>query len=186
MGEIDPLSIQCSVYRMNYISMIDEALNRQGVYFTHPGHGLRPENSVVDETPQQIELVTDNPDLEPPELDVNGIRISAEPTYPEAPNGETLVTITFRVRDNISGYEITSMRLRDPQGISHQGYHYHAGRSRLFPEGDPTDWTTHTRTVLLPPGSAPGTWGLVEMTIRDRAGNFQRYNFTEIIHFDVY
>ena len=182
---IMPHYMPSSVYRMNYISMIDEALNRQGVYFTHPGHGLRPENSVVDETPQQIELVTDNPDLEPPELDVNGIRISAEPTYPEAPNGETLVTITFRVRDNISGYEITSMRLRDPQGISHQGYHYHAGRSRLFPEGDPTDWTTYTRTVLLPPGSAPGTWGLVEMTIRDRAGNFQRYNFTEIIHFEV-
>ena len=183
---IMPHYMPSSTYRMNYIRMIDEALNRRGVYFTHPGHGLRPEQSVVDETPQQIELVTNNPDLEPPELDINDIRISAEPTYPEAPNGETLVTVTFRVRDNISGYRIASMELRDPQGIEHQGYHYHAGRSRLFPEGDPTDWTTYTRTVLLPPGSAPGTWGLVEMTIRDRAGNFQRYNFTEIIHFDVY
>ena len=180
-----PHYMPSSVYRMNYISMIDEALNRQGVYFTHPGHVLRPEENIVDEAPRQIRLATNNPDLQPPELDVNGIQISAEPTYPDAPNGETLVTITFRVRDNISGYEIASMQLRDPQGIEHYGYHYSRDRSRLFPEDDPTHWTTHTRTVLLPPGSAPGIWGLAEMTIEDRAGNFQRYDFTEIIHFEV-
>ena len=131
----------------------------------------------MDENPQQIELETNNPDLEPPELDINDIQISAEPTYPDAPNGETLVTTTFRVRDNISGYKIASVELRDPQGIKHQGYHYHAGRSRLFPEGDPTHWTTYTRTVLLPPGSAPGTWGLAEMTIRDRAGQLPALRF---------
>lgn len=183
---IMPHYMPSSVYRMNYIKMFDEALNTRGVYFTHPEHALRPEQSVVDEAPQQIELVTNNPDLEPPELDINDIQISAEPTYPEAPNGETLVTVTFRVRDNISGYRIASMELRDPQGIKHQDYHYHARSFQLFPEGDPTNWTTYTQTVLLPPGSAPGTWGLAEMTIRDRAGNFRRYNFTEIIHFDVY
>ena len=180
-----PHYMPSSIYRMNYIVMIDEALNERGVYFTHPGHGLRPTSIVVDETPRQIELQTNNPDLDPPELDINGIEISAEPTYPDAPNGETLVTITFRVRDNISGYNIGSMRLRDPQGIEHHHYHYSPDRSRLFPEGDPTRWTTHTQTVLLPPGSAPGTWGLAEMTVRDRAGSFQRYDFTEIIHFEV-
>ncbi len=180
-----PHYMPSSIYRMNYIHMNDEALNAKGVYFTHPGHSLRQEESIVDEPPQQIRLETNNPDLEPPELDVNGIRISAEPTNPDAPNGETLVTITFRVRDNISGYEVASMQLRDPQGIEHYGYHYSRNRSRLFPEDDPTNWTTHTRTVLLPPGSAPGIWGLAEMTIEDRAGNFQRYDFTEIIHFEV-
>ena len=180
-----PHYMPSSIYRMNYISMIDEALNTRGVYFTHPGSVLRPEQSVVDETPRQIELVTNNPDLGLPELDINGIKVSAEPTYPDAPNGETLVTITFRVRDNISGYGMTRMRLRDPQGIEHYFDHFPEDRSRLFPEGDPAHWTTHTRTVLLPPGSAPGIWGLAEMTIRDRAGNFRRYDFTEIIHFEV-
>ncbi len=180
-----PHYMPSSVYRMNYIIMVDEALNSRGVYFTHPGHGLRPEQSVVDETPRQIELVTSNPDLNPPELDINDIQINAEPTYPDAPNGETLVTITFPVRDNISGYEIAHMMLRDPQGIEHYFYHHAEDRSRLFPEGDPARWATQTRTVLLPPGSAPGIWGLAEMTIQDRAGNFRRYDFTEIIHFEV-
>ncbi len=180
-----PHYMPSSVYRMNYISMIDEALNRRGVYFTHPGYSLRPEDSVEDETPRQIKLVTNNPDLKPPELDINDIKISAEPTYPDAPNGETLVTIAFRVRDNISGYVVAGMQLRDPQGIEHHFYHYSRDRSRLFPESDPTHWTTHTRTVLLPPGSAPGIWGLAEMTIEDRAGSFRRYDFTEIIHFEV-
>ena len=172
-----PHYMPSSTYRMNYISMIDEALNRQGVYFTHPGSGLRPEESVVDETPRQIELVTNNPDLKLPELDVNRIKVSAEPTYPDAPNGETLVTITFPVRDNISGYEVAYMRLRDPQGIEHRLDHYSEDRSRLFPEGDPARWVTHTRTVLLPPGSAPGIWGLTEMTIRDRGGQLPALRF---------
>ena len=183
---IMPHYMPTSTYTMNFIGMIDQALNEHGVYFTHPGHGLRPEQSIVDEAPQQIELVTDNPDLSPPELDINDIEISAEPTYPDAPNGETLVTISFRVRDNVSGYRQAQLMLRDPQGIEHfYGYHYDESRDLLFPEGDPTQWTTYTRTVLLPPGSAPGTWGLAQLTIQDRAGNFKRYDFTEIIHFDV-
>ena len=40
---IMPHYMPSSIYRMNYISMIDEALNKQGVYFTHSGHALRPE-----------------------------------------------------------------------------------------------------------------------------------------------
>ena len=182
---IMPDYMPSSTYRMNSIEMIDRARNYRRVYFTHPGHGLRPEDAVVDEAPQQIELVTDNPDLEPPELDINDIEISAEPTYPDAPNGETLVTISFLVRDNVSGYRIAALMLRDPQGIEHPYWAYNEGSWSWFPESDPTQWTTYTRTVLLPPGSAPGIWGLAQMTIRDRAGNFKRYDFTEIIHFDV-
>ena len=182
---IMPHYMPSSIYRMNYIWMIDEALNEQGAYFTDPGHGLRPEQRIVDEAPQQIELMTDNPDLEQPELDINDIQISAEPTYPDAPNGETLVTIRFRVRDNISGYRIAGLMLRDPQGIEHHHWAYNEGTWSWFPEGDPTRWTTYTRTVVLPPGSAPGIWGLAEMTIEDRAGNFKPYDFTEIVHFDV-
>ena len=54
----------------------------------------------------------------------------------------------------------------------------------FFPTG-PYQWTTHTWAVILPPGSAPGAWGLAELTVWDRAGNFRLYDFTEIIHFVV-
>ena len=197
-GRYDPLERKCrvtfvmphympsSVYTMNLIEMVDRALNFSRVYFRHPGHGLRPEDSVVDETAQQIDLMTDNPDTEPPELDINNIQISAEPANPDNPDGETLVTLVYSVRDNISGFEIASLYLRDPQGIDHQFYAYeNTAYSSLFPSGDPSQWTAYTWTVLLPAGSAPGTWGLAEMTVRDRAQNFRAYNFTEIIHFDV-
>ena len=197
-GRYDPLERKCrvtfvmphympsSVYTMNLIEMVDRALNFSRVYFRHPGHGLRPEDSVVDETAQQIDLMTDNPDTEPPELDINNIQISAAPTNPDNPDGETLVTLVYSVRDNISGFEIASLYLRDPQGIDHQFYAYeNTAYSSLFPSGDPSQWTAYTWTVLLPAGSAPGTWGLAEMTVRDRAQNFRAYNFTEIIHFDV-
>ena len=180
-----PHYVPSSVYTMNLIEMADRASNLSRVYFRHPGHGLRPEDSIVDEDGPQIELVTDNPDTEPPELDVENISIHAEPTKPDNPDGETLVTLRYRLRDNISGAHDTVISLRDPQGIGHFFWDTAPDRSQLFPSGDPSQWADQTFTVLRPAGSAPGTWGLAEMTVRDRAGNFKAYDFTEIIHFDV-
>ena len=196
-GHYDPQESMCqvtfvmphympsSVYTMNYIRMTDRALNRSGIYFGDPNHGLRQEQSTIDETAQQIELATNNPDTEPPELDVENIRISAEPANLNAPDGETLVILEFSVRDKISGFTHGSLYLRDPQGIDHHFYAYAPDRGQLFPSSDPSVWTAHTWTVILPAGSAPGIWGLAEMTVWDRAENFKAYDFTEIIHFDV-
>ena len=180
-----PHYMPSSVYTLNFVWMQDRAQNESTVYFGDPGHGLRQEGSIVDEIAQQIELVTNNPDTEPPELDVENIRIHAEPTRPDNPDGETLVTLRYRIRDNISGAHDTAIYLRDPQGIDHFFWDTAPDRGRLFPSGDPSQWAGRTFTVLLPAGSAPGTWGLAEMTVRDRARNFKAYDFTEIIHFDV-
>ncbi len=168
-----------STYSLDYINMTDRAGNRNSFEF---GNSSEPAEY---EASPQIELITSNPDTEAPHVDLNAIRISAEPTNPSAPNGETLVTLTFRIRDNISGFVLGSLYLRDPQGIDHQFYIDDPNRGDLFPPGDPSQWTTHTWTVILPPGSAPGTWGLAEMTVWDRAKNFRMYDFTEILHFAV-
>ena len=40
-----------------------------------------------------------------PELDLNNLSITATPTNPDSPNGETIVEFTFRVKDDISGYK---------------------------------------------------------------------------------
>ena len=182
---IMPDYMPSSIYSLNYIKMFDLALNQRGTYFTNSSGGLRNEDINLDEFPQQIELVTGNQDIIHPELDLNDIQIVATPTNPDAPNGETIVSVTFHVRDNISGYNIASLILRDPQGIEHQYWVYNDETWSVFPKGDVTQWTTYTRNIVLPVGSAPGTWGVSEITIYDRAGNFKGYDFTEIIHFDV-
>ena len=196
-GNYDEVSEVCSVnfimpdymasstYSMNYINMTDLALNKSSTYFTTPNHGIRDKDVIVDELPQTIGLNTTNQDIEQPELDLNDIQIVAVPTNPEAPNGETIVTVTFNVRDNISGYNIASLYLRDPQGINHHFWAYNDDTWTIFPTDDPSEWHTYTRNIVLPVGSAPGTWGLSELTIYDRAGNFKGHDFTEIIHFDV-
>ena len=94
-------------YKVNRIFMADFALNMSTVYFT---------DSEDDEPPVTIEVQTTNPDSLPPVLNVNRITIEASPTHIEAPNGETQVDITFRVKDDISGYAHANMSLRDPQG----------------------------------------------------------------------
>ena len=60
------------------------------------------------------------------------------------------------------------------------------GSEESTPTRDPTIWESFERTVILPPGSLPGIWGIVEMLVEDRAKNLQRYNFVEIVHFEVH
>ena len=183
---IFPDYFQSGTYTLNYIGMVDVALNSRGVYFTDPRHGLRDEDEIFDELPATINIVTTNPDSTPPVLALNQINIEAKPTNPEAPNGETLVDITFRVKDDISGYSRSDLILRDPQGVTHRfGHGISNADSYIYFDGDPTIYQTYHQTITLPVGSAPGTWGLAGMTIMDKAYNVLRVDFTEIVRFEV-
>ncbi len=182
-----PHYMPSSVYAMDFLRMSDIALNERFVYF-RPGADTTlaaNRDREIDEAAREIQVVTRNPDLDPPELDVANIKIDGDPTRPEDPNGETLVTLKFRVRDNISGFSLANLNLRDPQGIEHFYWVYPPGRDTLFPADSPSEWSTHEWSVLLPAGSAPGTWGLADMTVQDRAGNFKGHDFTEIVRFEV-
>ena len=174
-------------YEVNYIYMQDKALNGRGVYFTNPDYSLGEEDITTDEKPATIEVKTKNPDTTPPVLDLNRITIAAEPTNPAAPNGETKVDISFRVKDDISGYSITTIWLRDPQGVDHYNTHWISNREyyKVYFSGDPTSWQTYEKTINLPVGSAPGIWGISEMVVEDKAHNKFRADFTEIVRFEV-
>ena len=182
VGLIIPDYYQSGIYTVNYISMVDVALNLGNVYFD-------PSNSSesIGEAPASIEIQTKNPDSTPPTLDLNRITIKAEPTNPEAPNGETLVDIEFRIKDDISGYGSSNIYLRDPQGVMHHYWHcqicFEGGG--IYFNGDPTVYRTYHKRITLPVGSAPGTWGLAEMTVQDLAENIIRIDFTEIVRFKV-
>ena len=178
---------QSGTHTVVSIGMEDVAGNHSGVWFVLPGRGFGENETLTDEVPPAITVQTRFPDAEPPELDLNAITIKAEPTHPSAPNGETRVDITFRVRDNIAGYETARIHLRDPQGVRHGYSHYgpdHGGHAgNFYFTGDPTRYRTYQKTVILPVGSPPGTWGLSDMTLDDKAGNTRRVDFTEIIRF---
>ena len=183
-----PNYMSSGTWRSNYIRQIDEAGNETRNYFATPDGvdtGTNFGGTKLDELAPEVTLTTTNPDTTPPELDLNDIGITATPTNPDNPNGETKVEFRFRVKDDISGYQIGYYTLRDPQGLTTAFYHYPARRSQLFPISEDLDWFEYTDTVTLPAGSAPGTWGVVELTLRDRAQNFKAYNFTEIISFDL-
>ena len=175
------------IWKLNYILMVDIALNSRGVYFTDSRDGLSDDEVAIDELPASINIQTKNPDTTPPVLDLNRITIEAEPTNPAAPNGETRVDITFRVKDNISGYRSTDMLLRDPQGVEHRFGHWvsDADYYKIYFSGDPTVYKTYKQTIILPVGSVPGIWGLAEMTVWDKAQNKLIADFTEIVRFEV-
>lgn len=172
-------------YELNRISMRDVAYNGINVFFTQEPDSNPLDYRHIDETPKSIVIRTTNPDLQGPTLNVNRITITAEPTIPEAPNGETTVDISFFVKDNISGYDIGGMYLRDPHGSMHHFWHYPPGRGEMYPSDNPTIYKEYHQRIILPVGSIPGTWGLAEMTLKDKARNFSKYDFTEIVRFEI-
>ena len=164
-------------YSINFLSLVDSAGNRSNYYFYADGTG--------DGYPTLFYYNSENSDYEAPELDVNNITITATPTHPDNPNGETLVKITYYVRDNASGLGTVYFMLLDPLGRTFGEYHYHENFYAMFFNGDPTEWRKYEVSIILPEGSAPGKWGLLEFHLYDKAGNFEAYNFLEIIHFQV-
>lgn len=171
-----PEHYSSGVYEISEISLWDTANNNK---FYHVNYG-----ELVDEN-NLIEITTPNPDNTGAVLDVNDITVTAQPSIPEQPNGETFVTITMKVSDDISGIKIGYIRFLDPQGIQHGYWIYFPYRSDYYFEGDPTEIKSYTFTSTLPKGSAPGTWGIYEISLTDQALNKSVYNFAEIIHFTV-
>ncbi|RKU38940.1 hypothetical protein C6496_04910 [Candidatus Poribacteria bacterium] len=180
---IIPDYFQSGTYTVSTITMEDVALNASSVYFTDWFGEYN--NSGLDEPPATIEIQTTNPDSTQPVLDINQITIQAEPTQPHAPNGETRVDIIFRIKDNISGYASTDILLRDPQGGTHFFRHYDVDFWDIYFSRDPKVYETYHKTIILPVGSAPGTWGLAEMNVHDKAQNTLHADFTEIVRFEV-
>ena len=182
---IVPEYFQSGTYQLNYIIMQDIGLNSRGVYFTDPHASLREEEEILDEKPATIDIQTTNPDNTPPTLDLNRITVTAVPTNPDAPNGETQVDITFNIKDNISGYSLSEIYLRDPHGVTHFYRHYHMDYHKIYFSGDPIVYQTYQKTIILPVGSIPGTWGIAQMNIFDKAQNILRADFTEIVRFEI-
>lgn len=174
-------------YTVNQVFLKDLALNASYTYFrTSPSNSGNSDGLVdlLDEPAPSIEIVTPNPDRVAPELDVNRITVKAVPTNPTRPDGETLVTITYYARDNASGYGVGNLVLRDPQGGEYFRWDYQRNFYTDFFDGDPKAWEKYTFETILPRGSVPGIWGLLQMTLSDKAGNSKSYSFLETVRFD--
>ena len=69
--------------------------------------------------------------------------------------------------------------------MEHYFAHYTENLHRIYFQGDPRVWETHEKTIILPVGSIPGIWGLVQINMEDKAQNPLHVDFTETIRFEV-
>ena len=184
-GEFDSKTNSCIVsfkiteyfrsgsYSVKQIVMSDTAENYSTINFTN----ILENNSVL--------VRTTNPDTNYPYLDTNNISITANPTNPVEPNGETNIKIIYYAKDDKSGLGHVSYILRDPQGIQHNFYHYHKNFYNLFFSENPNELTRYDINLILPEGSAPGKWALIQIKLDDKANNSKSYDFAELIHFEI-
>ena len=168
---------QSGEYSINYLALIDFGENWSHNNFYSDGAGAGKNVT--------FNYYSEHSDYEPPEINLNNIIVNAYPTHPEAPNGETLVTIDFFARDNASGLGRCYFGLIDPMGNVNGGEYTHENYCSTFFKGNATEWKAYRISIILPEGSAPGTWGLYDFYVCDKAGNFRHYNFLEIVHFVI-
>ena len=176
---IIPSFYSTGTYEIQMISIDDIATNNSRYNINYDE--FKDEN-------RSIYIETPNPDNEKPVLDVNNIKVEARPSNPTTPNGETFVNITITISDNLSGVRIGYLKLIDPQGLLHEDWIYFEGINHTgtySPFEDNTTPRTFTIKRTLPAGSAPGIWGIYEISLTDFAENSVVYNFAEIVHFEV-
>ena len=143
----------------------------------------------IDEQNPKVTIETKTPDTTPPTLDVNRITVDAEPVNPVNPNGETLVTVAYYLKDDISGFERGHIAIRDPLGgessYGFQGPYSYMHTGELYFQGAPTVYRKYTSSIHLPEGSFPGVWGVIGISVTDKANNSIYHDFTEITRFEV-
>ncbi|RKU30908.1 hypothetical protein C6497_03580 [Candidatus Poribacteria bacterium] len=165
------------VYELNRLYYQD-AINRESVYLPN-----------IDEQIQKVTIETKNPDTTPPTLDVNRITVDAQPANPENPDGATYVTVSYYVKDDISGFERGHIAVRDPLGGERKhdiwGPYEYGFTNEIYFQGDPKVFRKYTSTIYLSKGSHPGIWGVIGIGVTDKARNQIYHDFTEITRFEV-
>lgn len=186
-GEGDIWTLRSTFYFPHYMPggvyelkrlQFEDAINREYVWLPD-----------IDEQIQKVTIETKNPDTTPPTLDVNRISVDAETANPANPNGETFVTVAYYVKDDISGFEEGHIAIRDPLGGERSygisgPYTYSSTREIYFQE-DPNVYRKYTAYITLPEGSFPGVWGVIGISVADKARNVIYHDFTEITRFEV-
>ena len=172
------------VYELKRLSFKD-AINNESAWLPN-----------IDEQIQKVTIETKTPDTTPPTLDVNRITVDAEPVNPANPNGETLVTVAYYVKDDISGFEKGHIAIRDPLGgerryniwgpYSYYNHTYSSNHTNeIYFQEEPNVSRKYTSSIHLPEGSFPGIWGVIGISVTDKARNYIYHDFTEITRFEV-
>lgn len=199
-------------YAPAFLMLMDRSHERIDVPFVknHPTYEEPKTMWVEPPIPDEFKPILDVTRCQTSDLEEQCLRVTAQPTQPNAPNGETLVRVYYWAWDDgelakASGIKMGSIRLRNPQGQQFHYWHYEAtpgmiGRTPQYyrsdfacppytlernPECDATTKVQYVFETLLPEGSVPGTWGLSELEVIDHAGNPQIQQFTETFQFDV-
>ncbi|MEK0422550.1 MAG: hypothetical protein RLZ95_460 [Bacteroidota bacterium] len=185
-------------YSVSYIDMQDVALNVRQLLLdkdtANKNYFIAPRFVNQRAIRDSVYMKTKYPDLKPPVIDLNDIKIQATPTNPSAPNGETLFEMWLWIKDEsdyagkASGFANGYYTLRDPQGLE-RSISMQSDLGNLFytiqPDSSIYGYKRYYFKTLLPAGSPPGLWGVSAININDHAQNRKYYSFVEYVRFDV-
>jgi hypothetical protein len=187
-------------YSISALNMQDLALNVRQVLFdkdtANKNYFIPPFYVNQRAIRDSLYIKTKYPDLKPPIIDLNDIKIQATSTNPVAPNGETLFEMWLWIKDEsdfagkASGFANGYYTLRDPQGLEHNISMLQSTESinsfyNILPDSSIYGYKRYYFKTLLPAGSPPGIWGVSAINIYDHARNRKYYSFVEYVRFDV-
>jgi hypothetical protein len=163
-------------YGLFRLDLVGDASININQYSVNPSPGMLKMPVVNFENP--------NGDTNPPEIDLNRLSVSASPTHPENPNGETAVRISIFARDDSAGMAVLDFCLRNPQDRQMCSGFVTQSSFTVMPTGT-ADFNEYAHTLTLPAGSLSGDWGLDFVQAFDKAGNTVQHSLSEIVKFTV-
>ena len=200
-------------YYIPFIEFVDIARQGTPVRFSFRGKDptieSAPEITISSTNSDGVPPVLNIAACKTDDLTEKCLRVVAKPTNPQNPDGETVVDIYYWAYEdqplgNASGFDGGYLNLRDPLGKTF-GFYLDSNTAsgvvdrsplRLIdgavyftcPKIAPPDCNAITQVqyqarVILPKGSAPGTWGMYSMSIGDKVRAVRDYDFTELFRF---
>ena len=80
---------------------------------------------------------------------------------------------------------VSETRWGGERGYPIEGPYIYSRTREVYFQEDPNVYQKYTAFIFLPEGSAPGIWGVIGISVTDKARNTISHDFTEITRFEV-
>jgi hypothetical protein len=123
--------------------------------------------------PTQFELINANADNEPPEL----VTLTVDTPTVDLATTDPMVVLGLHATDNLSGVALATFAIRGPSG------QFIYGQLPISPAN--TDFTGTLQSPILSTYTEQGIWTLMDLMLRDAAGNTLQLNESQLIALSI-
>lgn len=170
-----PSYYSSGTYILDSITVRDLAINTSIFSYDEPDFLLENEKHSID-------IFTSNPDDNGPILNVNDIAINARPIYYENPNGDYILNIDLKIKDDISGFSDGYIYVKNSYGESYSNHLYLQMNEAPTNDSEIKEERVYHFSLTVNCNDSSGTLWVTGIKLYDNALNVATYNFDDLAY----